>query len=58
MALEDLEILAGDKGRIAGAKSPPLKRRNSPKSPDADVAMYDVANNRFQTVKRRDAESL
>ena len=58
MGLENLEVLAADKGVSARPKSPSLKRRNSPKSPDADVALYDVANNRFQTVKKRDAESL
>jgi hypothetical protein len=48
----------GWEARGGGVKCPPLKRRNSPKSPDADVALYDVTNNRFQTVKRRDAESV
>jgi hypothetical protein len=58
MGVEDLEVWAGDKDANARPKSPTLKRCNSPKSPDADVALYDVANNRFQTVKKRDAESL
>jgi hypothetical protein len=58
MASEDLEILARDQGLTSPAQSPTLKRRNSLKSPDAEVALYDVTNNRFQTVKRRDAERL
>jgi len=58
MGVEDLDVLATDKGVGARPKSPLLKRRNSPKRPDSDVALYDVANNRFQTVKKRDAESL
>ena len=58
MGVDDLEVLVADKGISTRPKSPPLRRRNSPKSPDADVALYDVANNRFQTVKKRDAESL
>jgi hypothetical protein len=56
MASEEWEVCAGDKVG-ARAKLGPPRRRNSPKSPDAEVALYDVTNNRFQTVKRRDAES-
>jgi len=47
-----------DKDATTPTKSSPLRRRNSPKSPDAEVALYDVTNNRFQKVKKRDAEQL
>lgn len=39
-------------------KNVALRRRNSPRSPNAEVALYDVTNNRFQTVPRQDAERL
>lgn len=56
MAVDEAEVSTGDKA-VTRAKLAPPTRRNSPKSPDAEVALYDVTNNRFQTVKRRDAES-
>lgn len=56
MASEELEVRACDKVG-ARAKLGPPRRWNCPKSLDAEVALYDVTNNRFQTVKRRDAES-
>ena len=56
MAVEEGEVDAGERA-VMGANLAPLRRWNNFKSPDAEVALFDVTNNRFQTVKRRDAES-
>jgi hypothetical protein len=48
--------VVGDRA-VGGANLAPPRRWNNPKSPDAEVALFDVTNNHFQTVKRRDAES-